>query len=356
MRHGEDHFCGPRVHRFLAGAAILFDLAHFAPDDDYSIVQALHNGGGGVDTSQLDNRLVVSHCSPPSASQIQATSALQRRLGLLSPIKESLNSSPAFDITGHVNQLLCIDHGDYVGIRGLQVRGVLIGRLGFETTAQQSEERSEEVGEGGTAVQGGGRVRRESHQQASTSEWAVLHRGVCGHITFEERPHHAAAWDRAQMGSNASLQMSAFERHVTLGIDRHRRLSVKGQDCIIDVGVDFGDEGRNQQRRMNLWTTSTTPDPPQARSSGTDYRTSSQRRHLSTTPRPRTAVSTAAGVLEYTMRTIFTRLHVRRFLAGAVILFDLGNLAHDDDYRFVQALQYGGGSVDTSELKHGLLV
>ncbi|KAK0471336.1 hypothetical protein IW261DRAFT_1597416, partial [Armillaria novae-zelandiae] len=116
----EDHFCGPRLHRFLAGAAILFDLAHFAHDDDYSIVQALHEGGGGIDTSQLDDRLVVSH---RRARELPLNSRpLQRRLRLLSPIEDSLNSTQAVDIPGHVNQLPCIDYGDYQGIRGLQAR------------------------------------------------------------------------------------------------------------------------------------------------------------------------------------------------------------------------------------------
>ncbi|KAK0464162.1 hypothetical protein IW261DRAFT_133127 [Armillaria novae-zelandiae] len=40
-RHGEDRFYCPRVHRFLAGASILFDLANFGDDDDHGIVQAL---------------------------------------------------------------------------------------------------------------------------------------------------------------------------------------------------------------------------------------------------------------------------------------------------------------------------
>ncbi|KAK0470962.1 hypothetical protein IW261DRAFT_1425483 [Armillaria novae-zelandiae] len=183
-------------------------------------------------------------------------------------------------------------------------------KLGLETTAQQSEERSEEVGEGGTAVQVRGGVRRESHQQASTSEWAVLHRGVegvlqessmadaavvCTHDFRGEAPPCRGVGPRADGLKRVSAK-SAFECHVTLGIDRHRQLPVGRQDCIIDVGIDFGVK---------------TPD------CGV-YCSGTTRRHGED-------------------RFYCPRVH--RFLAGASILFDLANFGDDDDHGIVQALR-----------------
>ncbi|KAK0472314.1 hypothetical protein IW261DRAFT_1508068 [Armillaria novae-zelandiae] len=85
-RHGEDRFYSPHAHRFLAGTAILFDLANFAHDDDYGIVQALQDSGGGINTYELNHGLVVYHrrlrCLPLKCRR----PSLQRRLRLLSPI------------------------------------------------------------------------------------------------------------------------------------------------------------------------------------------------------------------------------------------------------------------------------